>query len=219
MNFEKWQLLKQLLPFATLETLYMVFGSALFGTLIGFPLGLVLFETKRGWFYGALSTLVNIGRGIPFAILLIAVIPFTRFLIGSSLGTTASIVPLTLAAAPFFARLTEAALTAIPIGLQEAACVMGATRFQIVRGVLFPEALPALIRAETLLLVNLIGYSAMAGLVGGGGLGKVAIQYGYQRFNPLLMMTTLVLLLALVQLIQSGGEAVARRLEQKRGRQ
>lgn len=201
---------------ATLETLYMVFTSAFFALLIGLPLGVILLLTK-GHSYKILGTIVNIGRSFPFAILLIALIPFTRFIIGTSLGTTASIVPLSIAAAPFIARMVEAALQGISTNLIEAATVMGSTRSQIVCKVLLPEALPTLILNYTVAIVNLVGYTAMAGLVGGGGLGAVAIQYGYQRFDGAIMFWTVVLLIVIVQLIQGVGNTWANALLRKRG--
>ena len=160
------------------------------------------FKKERPLLNQMLGMLVNIGRSIPFAILIVAIFPITRFIVGTSIGTTASIVPLTLAAAPFMARVVEGALRQIDPNIIEAALVMGSTTRQIVRKVYLPEALPALIDGITLTVVNLIGFSAMAGLVGGGGLGKVAIQYGYQRFNGFLMIVTLILLLVLVACVQ-----------------
>lgn len=202
---------------ATLETLYMVFASAFFALLIGLPLGIILFITGKGTLYKILSTLVNIGRSFPFAILLIALIPFTRWIVGSSLGTTASIVPLAIAAAPFIARLVESALQGVSTSLIEAATVMGSTKSQIICKVLLPEALPTLILNYTTAVVSLVGYTAMAGLVGGGGLGAVAIQYGYQRFDGVIMFWTVVLLIIIVQLIQWAGNSWANALLKKRG--
>lgn len=213
----------RLLPSAVFESLYMVFASLFFASLIGLPLGIILFITSKGQFkeslklYKALGTIANIGRSFPFAILMIAVIPFTRFLIGTSLGTTASIVPLSIAAAPYIARVVETALRGVGGNLIEAAIVMGSTSWQIIYKVLLPEALPALILSFTVAAVNLIGYSAMAGLVGGGGLGTVAIQYGYQRFNGTLMLWTVILLILIVQVIQLIGGKWADHLLKKRG--
>lgn len=202
---------------ATLETLYMVFVSAFFALLIGLPLGIILFISEKGTLYKVLSTIVNIGRSFPFAILLIALIPFTRWIIGTSLGTTASIVPLAIAAAPFIARLVESALQGVSSSLIEAATVMGSTTSQIICKVLLPEALPTLILNYTTAIVSLVGYTAMAGLVGGGGLGAVAIQYGYQRFDGVIMFWTVVLLIIIVQLIQWAGNSWANALLKKRG--
>lgn len=212
-----------LLLFETWNTIYMVILSAFFAFLGGLPIGIWLCVTDRGGLkenlplHKVLGVVVNIGRSIPFAILMIALIPFTRFVIGTSIGTTASIVPLTIAAIPFVARLVESALRGVSKELVEAAHVMGAKRSQIISKVLLPESLPELISAATLTLVTLIGYSAMAGLVGGGGLGRVAIQYGYQRFDGKLMVVTLVLLLLLVEVVQWGGNALVKKIRQKRG--
>jgi D-methionine transport system permease protein len=149
---------------------------------------------------------------------MVALIPFTRWIVGTSLGTTASIVPLSIAAIPFLARLVEAALKEVDKGMIEAAIVMGSTPWQIISKVLLPESLPTLILAVTTTVINLIGYSAMAGTMGGGGLGKIAIQYGYQRFNVLLMVVTVIILIILVQLIQVVGHRWARHLNLKRGK-
>jgi D-methionine transport system permease protein len=146
---------------------------------------------------------------------MVAVIPLTRLIVGTSIGTDAAIVPLTLAAIPFVARLAETALREVPSGLVEAAEAMGATPLQIITRVLLPEALPALVAAATLTLVNLIGYSAMAGAVGGGGLGDVGIRYGYQRFEPVVMVVVVVALIVLVQVVQSIGDAIARRIDRR----
>lgn len=214
----------QLLPPELGNTLYMVFASAFFGLVLGLPLGLILTITGKGklkenlLLYKILEALVNIGRSFPFAILMVALIPFTRWLIGTSLGTTASIVPLAIAAAPFLARLVETNLTEVDSHLVEAGIVMGSNTWQIIAKILLPEALPSLIASFTLTLVNLVGYSAMAGLVGGGGLGQVAIQYGYNRFNTPIMIATVALLIILVQCIQWAGNAAVYTLLKKRGK-
>ncbi len=218
-----WNLATRLLPWATVETLYMVALSTIFATLLGMPLGILLYFTDSGrlkeqrFIYRCLSAFVNVGRSFPFAILMVAVIPLTRWIVGTSLGSTASIVPLALAAAAMIARLTETALSEVPRGLVEAACVMGSTSDQILRKVLLPEALPSLILAITLTWINLIGYSAMAGLMGGGGLGQVAIQYGYQRFNSFLMTLTVLLLIVIVQISHWLGQRLAKHFFHKRG--
>lgn len=219
------QLASKIIPIELLNTLYMVAASTFFAFLIGLPLGVILTLTDRGglkesrYLNQSLGSIVNIGRSIPFAILIVAIFPFTRWIVGTSIGTTASIVPLTIAAAPFMARVVEGALKEVDKGMIEAAVVMGSTTRQIVQKIFLPEALPALISGVTLTIVNLIGYSAMAGLVGGGGLGKVAIQYGYQRFNGFLMVLTLLLLLALVETIQWLGSAVSKVIARKRGKE
>ncbi|HSX12646.1 MAG TPA: methionine ABC transporter permease [Rhabdochlamydiaceae bacterium] len=212
-----------LLLFSLGETLYMVFASIFFATLIGMPLGILLFLTKKGhlkerpMLHKILGAVVNLGRSFPFAILMVALIPVTRWIIGTSLGTTASIVPLSFAAAPFIARQVENCLNEIGREILEAAIVMGSSIGQIIYKVLLAEALPSLIQALTLTIINLIGYSAMAGLVGGGGLGTVAIQYGYQRFNGSVMFWTVILLILLVEIIQTIGSRLAARLRKKRG--
>jgi len=221
--YEQLRLAWRIVPLELLNTVYMVVGAAFFAFLIGFPLGIILRITDRDGLkpnrliYQALSVVVNIGRSIPFAILMVAIIPFTRWVVGTSVGTAASIVPLTLAAAPFIARVIESALKEIGREVIEAGIVMGATTSQIIRKVLIPEALPSIINGMTLAVVNLIGYSAMAGLVGGGGLGKVAIQYGYQRFNGFVMLVTLIILLLLVELVQWLGNALSKGVLIKRG--
>lgn len=218
-----WALAWQLLPFQTWNTLYMVFTSTFFSLIIGLPLGIILMISDkdhikpRPLLYRSLEIIVNVGRSFPFAILMVALIPFTRWIVGTSLGTTASIVPLTIAAAPFIARLVESSLKAIDKQVLEAAIVMGSSTNQIITKVLLPEALPSLIAAITLTMVNLVGYSAMAGLVGGGGLGQVAIQYGYQRFNGFIMFITVILLILLVQTIQWAGSAITKAIMRKRG--
>lgn len=223
MTPENWNLALHLLPKELVNTLYMVVFSAFFAFLIGLPLGVILTITSKNhikpnpYFYKSLELLVNIGRSFPFAILMIALIPLTRAIVGTSLGTTASIVPLTLAAAPFIARLVENSLNEVSKNILEAALVMGANTWQIITKVMIPEALPGLIQGMTLTLVNLVGLSAMAGLVGGGGLGQVAIQYGYNRFNTPIMVLTCLLLILLVQMIQLLGNYLARKIVFERG--
>lgn len=201
---------------ASWETIYMVFISSFIGIFLGLILGTFLFvsATKQignSLVYRCLSTAVNVIRSIPFIILMISVIPFTHMLVGTTIGTNAAIVPLTIAAVPFFARICESALAEVPIGLIEAAHAMGASTWQLVTKVLLPESLPALIRGATLTMIGLIGYSAMAGVVGGGGLGELAINYGYQRFDVRVMCETVVILVVLVQLIQFTGDKLASR--------
>ncbi|KGJ09566.1 ABC transporter permease (plasmid) [Paracoccus versutus] len=206
---------------ATLLTLYMVFMSAVLATLIGLPLGVFLATSRRGELFSApalntaLGLIVNATRSLPYIILIIAIMPFTRKLVGTSIGTNAAIVSLTLAAAPFIARLIETAIREVDSGLIEAARAMGATPMQIVRKVLIPEAMPGIILGLTLAVVSLIGYSAMAGTVGGGGLGDLGIRYGYQRFMPEVMLAVVVILIVLVQLVQSAGEWIAARFDKR----
>jgi D-methionine transport system permease protein len=211
------QTLLLLLLEATLQTLYMVAVAGLIATLVGLPLGVLLYVTRRKniydkpWLHKSLAALINVTRSIPFIILMIAVIPFTRLLVGTSIGTNAAIVPLALAAMPFVARIVENALVEINAGLIEAATAMGATPIQIIRKVLLPEAWPNIINGLTLTIVSLIGYSAMAGAVGGGGLGDLAIRYGYQRFDLTVMIVTIVIMIALVQTVQFGGEQLVKK--------
>ncbi|KJF92999.1 methionine ABC transporter permease [Photobacterium angustum] len=203
------------------QTLIMVFVSGLIGFVIGIPLGVILHLTKKNGLLenttvnNILGIIVNIGRSIPFIILLVAIIPFTRFVVGSSIGTAAAIVPLAVGAIPFIARLVEGALLEIPSGLVEAAQSMGATPLQIIQKVLLPEALPGIINAVTITLVTLVSYSAMAGTVGGGGLGDVGIRYGYQRFDGTVMAITVVVLIILVQIIQSVGDYLVKRFDHR----
>jgi D-methionine transport system permease protein len=206
---------------ATLDTLYMTAASALLGTLLGLPVGVLLATSGRGEVLAAplfnrlAGTVVNAARSTPFIILVVAIIPFTRLIAGTSIGTTAAIVPLTVAAAPFIARIVENAVREVDAGLIEAAQAMGASPLQIVRKVLLPEALPAIVAGLTLALVSLIGYSAMVGAVGGGGLGDLGIRYGYQRFRPEVMAIVVVLLIVLVQAVQAAGDRLARRADKR----
>ncbi len=203
---------------ATLETLTMVGISTVVASILGLPLGLLLACTDKGHILEhavinkVLGAVINIGRSIPFIILMVAIIPFTRLIAGTSIGTTAAIVPLTVAAIPFVARLVEGAIKEVDAGVIEAALSMGASPWQIISKVLIPEALPALVLALTLTAVNLIGYSAMAGAVGGGGLGDLAIRFGYQRFRGDIMLQTVTILVVLVQAIQMIGDWIARQL-------
>lgn len=213
-----------LLPLQLWNTLYMVFVAGFFALLLGLPLGIILTITDKGHIkehaviYRILEAIVNVGRSFPFAILMVALIPLTRVIVGTSLGTTASIVPLAIAAAPFIARLVETSLKEIDCQILEASIVMGSSTWQIITKVLLPEAMPSLVSAVTSMIVNLIGYSAMAGLVGGGGLGQVAIQYGYNRFNTFIMVATVILLILLVQIIQWTGGSIAAMITKKRGK-
>jgi D-methionine transport system permease protein len=201
---------------ATWETIYMVFISSFISIFLGLILGSILFVTKHKsstgitWLHRILEISVNVTRSLPFIILMIAIIPFTRLLVGTTIGSNAAIVPLTIAAIPFFARICENALAEVPHGLIEAAHAMGASTWQTVIKVLLPESLPTLIRGATLTIIGLIGYSAMAGVVGGGGLGELAINYGYQRFDVVVMLETVILLIILVQLIQVIGDVLAK---------
>ena len=207
---------------ALAETVYMVTFAALLTFVLGLAIGVTLFVTAPGglrparWVNVPLGLFVNITRSLPFLILLIVLIPLTRFIVGTSLGATAAIVPLTFGTAPFFGRLVETALREVERGKVEAAEAMGATHGEIVSKVLLPEALPALLAGVTLTLVMFVDYSAMAGAIGAGGLGTFAIKYGYQRFDTQLMVVTVVILVVIVQSIQLGGEAVVRRVARRR---
>jgi D-methionine transport system permease protein len=206
---------------AFLETLVMVAVSSGLAGVVGVPLGIVLVATSHGHILErpvlnrVLGGIVNAARSTPFIILLVAIIPLTRLLVGTAIGTAAAIVPLTIAAIPFVARLAETALREVDHGLIEAAQSMGASPLQIVAKVLVPEALPGLVATVTITVVNLIGYSAMAGAVGGGGLGDLGIRYGYQRFQPEVMIAVVVVLIVLVQGVQSVGDRLARRLNRR----
>ena len=203
------------------ETLAMTFVSGFFGFVIGLPVGVLLYVTRPGQIianaklYRTISAIVNIFRSIPFIILLVWMIPFTRVIVGTSIGLQAAIVPLTVGAAPFIARMVENALLEIPTGLIEASRAMGATPMQIVRKVLLPEALPGLVNAATITLITLVGYSAMGGAVGAGGLGQIGYQYGFIGYNATVMNTVLVLLVILVYLIQFAGDRIVRAVTRK----
>ena len=200
------------------ETGYMVVASTVLASLIGIPLGIILTVTRNGHILpnavinSVLGVIVNATRSTPFIILMVAIIPLTRMLVGSSIGTTAAIVPLTISAAPFIARVIESSLLEIDHGVIEAAQSMGASPMQIIYKVLLPEALHSIVLGITLAVIALIGYSAMAGVLGGGGLGDLAIRYGYQRFQPDVMIVTVVILILMVQLIQFIGETLSKKL-------
>ena len=204
-----------------IETLWMVGVSAALGTLLGLPIGVLLVVTDRQGllehlpFNRVLGVIANAVRSTPFIILLVAVITFTRWVVGTSIGTAAAIVPLTIAAIPFIARLVETALREVDRGLIEALLAMGATPWQVIRTALIPEAMPGIVAGLTITLVSLIGHSAMAGAVGGGGLGDLGIRYGYQRFLPDVMALVVVVLIVLVQIVQSAGDRLVRRLSHR----
>lgn len=199
----------------------MVAVATIIGGIIGIPLGITLVTTSKGhilenrFINQILGTIVNIIRSIPFIILMVAIIPLTRLIAGTSIGTTAACVPLTIVAIPFLSRLVETSIRDVDFGLVEAAESMGATPFQLIRKVLIPEALPTIINNITVLIVNLIGASAMAGAIGGGGLGDIAIRYGYQRFRPDVMLATIIILIVVVNVIQAGGDFASRKKNKK----
>jgi len=215
---EYWVWLMQLIPGALGETIYMVVASTVIAYLIGLPLGVLLVITSEGhilpnpWVERILGTIINIFRSIPFIILMVALIPVTTFIVGTSIGTTAAIVPLVFAASPFVARLVETSLKEIPYGMIEAALSMGASPGQIITKVLLPEAKGSLILGAALTTINIIAYTAMAGAIGGGGLGDVAIQYGYYRYRSDVMIITIIILVIIVQAVQSLGNYLARKM-------
>lgn len=203
------------------ETIYMVIISMAISTAIGVPLGVLLHVTARGGILDApmvnrfVGGIVNAVRSIPFIILMVAIIPLTRLIVGSAIGTTAAMVPLVIASVPFIGRQVETSLREVPHGLVEAALAMGATPMQIITRVLLPESMPGIVSQLTTVIIALVGESAMAGAIGGGGLGDLAIRYGYQRFRPDIMIATVVILIVLVQLVQFAGNALAARLNKR----
>jgi len=211
----------ELLLKGTWETIIMTFLSGFFGFLLGLPTGILLFLTRKNQILEqpvlnrVLSVLVNIFRSIPFIILIVWMIPFTRAIVGTSIGVSAALVPLSIGAAPFIARLVENSLLGLPSGLIEAARALGATPFQIVYKVLLPEALPSLINAASITLITLVGYSAMGGAVGAGGLGQVGYQYGYIGYDAVTMNSVLALLVILVFLIQFAGDTLSKRFDHR----
>jgi D-methionine transport system permease protein len=204
------------------ETIVMTFVSGFFGFLLGLPTGVLLFLTRKGQVLEnrlvnrLVSVIVNIFRSIPFIILIVWMIPFTRMLVGTSIGVLAALVPLSIGAAPFIARMVENSLMEVPHGLIEAARALGATPTQIVRKVLLPEALPSLVNGASITLIALVGYSAMGGAVGAGGLGQIGYQYGYVGYDVVVMNTVLVLLVGLVFLIQITGHYIAAKVDHKK---
>jgi D-methionine transport system permease protein len=212
-----WMILRGLL-----ETIVMTFVSGFFGFVLGLPTGVLLFVTRSEQILEnrilnrIISILVNIFRSIPFIILIVWMIPFTRALVGTSIGVEAALVPLSIGAAPFIARMVESSLVEIPHGLIEAARSMGATPLQIVLKVLLPEALPSIISAASITLITLVGYSAMGGAVGAGGLGQIGYQYGYVGYDITVMNTVLVLLVIIVFLIQVSGDLIAKKVDHRK---
>lgn len=209
-----------ILPSLT-ETLYMVFFSAIFSILLGFPLGILLVVSEKGSIWekpllnNILNSIINLLRSFPFLILMILLFPLSKLLIGKTIGTTATIVPLSIAAAPFVARVMESSLKEVDRGVIELSLSMGATTPQIITKVLLPEALPSIIHGVTLTIINLIGYSAMAGSIGGGGLGDLAIRFGLYRFQTDVMVASVIVIVILVQFVQFIGNTLARVLNMK----
>lgn len=217
-------MLAEIIPLLTKalgETIYMVVVSMAIASIIGVPLGVLLHTTAKGQILEnicinqTIGSIVNAVRSIPFIILMVAIIPLTRFLVGSAIGTTAAIVPLVIASIPFIGRQVETSLKEVPAGLVEAAQAMGATPFQIISKVLLPEAMPGIVSQLTTVIIALVGESAMAGAIGGGGLGDLAIRYGYQRFRPEVMLATVVVLIILVQAVQFAGNRLAKKLDKR----
>lgn len=221
LNLGQYSKMADLLTNATLETLYMVGASSAISIVFGVPLGVLLLITSKGYFfenlvfYRILGTIVNALRSIPFIILMVAITPITKFIVGTSIGTTAVIVPLVVGTIPFTGRLVETSLRTVSTGLIEAATSMGATPRQIVTRVLLPEALPELIQNFTITVIVIIGCSAMAGAIGGGGLGDVAIRYGYMRFRLDMMIATVLILIVMVQLVQFIGDYLTRKVDHR----
>lgn len=208
---------------ATLQTLAMVFSATFFSLLLGFPLGILLCISDpstgispKPIVFKVLTRIVNVLRSFPFIILMILIFPLSRIIIGTSIGTSASVIPLSIAAAPFVARIIETALKEVDPGLVQAARAIGSTKLQIIFKVLIPEALPSLVAGVTLTIINIIGYSAMAGAIGGGGLGDLAIRYGYQRFRTDIMIASVLVILVLVEIIQFFGTRISNNLMKKR---
>ena len=203
------------------ETIYMVAVSMAIASVLGIPLGVLLHTTSRGQILESpalnriIGAIVNAIRSIPFIILMVAIIPLTRLLVGSAIGTTAAMVPLVIASVPFIGRQVETSLKEVPYGLVEAALAMGATPCQIIWHVLLPEAMSSITAQLTTVIISLVGESAMAGAIGGGGLGDLAIRYGYQRFRPEIMLATVVILIILVQAVQFASNTLAKRLDKK----
>ncbi len=203
------------------ETVFMTVTAGIFGFLLGLPTGIILFLTRQGqvlenrMLNNVISVVINIFRAIPFIILIVWMIPFTRVVVGTSIGVSAALVPLSVGAAPFIARMVENSLIEVPAGLIEAARAMGATPMQIVCKVLLPEALPSLVNVASITLIMLVGYSAMGGAVGAGGLGQIGYQYGYIGYDAVIMNIVLVLLIGLVFVIQFLGDRLSKRVDHR----
>ena len=209
-------ILKHDIPAAIFETLYVTLIATFFAFVIGLPLGVLLVVGDKGgvlplpkWLMKLLNVIVNLLRSVPFIILIVVVFPLTRLIVGTTIGSVASIVPLVIAAFPFVARLVESSLREVNPNIIEAAQSMGATPFQIITKVMIPESIPSLISNATIAVTTILGYTAMSGAIGGGGLGNIAIMYGYQRYNYMVILIAVVLLIILVQVFQSAGTALS----------
>ena len=209
-------ILKHDIPGAVLETLYVTLIATIFAFVIGLPLGVLLVVGDKGgilpipkWLMKVLNVIVNLLRSVPFIILIVVVFPLTRLIVGTTIGSVASIVPLVIAAFPFVARLVESSLREVNPNIIEAAQSMGATPFQIITKVMIPESVPSLVSNATIAVTTILGYTAMSGAIGGGGLGNIAIMYGYMRYNYMVILIAVVLLIVLVQVFQSAGTAIS----------
>ena len=219
---EAWRIMQSEFLMATWETIYVTLLSTLFSIILGLPLGVLLVVGEKdgvlplpAWLLQTLNVVINLLRSIPFLILMILVFPLTRLIVGTVVGTTASIIPLVIAAFPFVARLTETSLREVSPNTIEMAQSMGASPFQIIAKVLIPESVPSLISNATIAVTTILGYSAMSGIIGGGGLGKIAINYGYYRYKYLIMFAAVVLLIVLVQIFQSVGTRLAAKSDKR----
>ena len=217
-----WEIVRSQFPLVLWETVYVTVLATAFAFLLGLPLGVLLvtgdaggIRPLTGWLMKLINTVINLLRSIPFLILMILVFPLTRLLVGTVVGTTASIVPLVIAAFPFVARLAESSMREINPNLIEMAQSMGASPFQIVRKVLLPESVPSLLSNATIAITTILGYSAMSGIIGGGGLGKIAINYGYYRYKTLIMIMAVILLIIIVQVFQSVGDHLAKKSDKR----
>lgn len=218
-----WKILSEEVPYAIFETLYVTLLATLMAVVIGLPLGVLLVAGEKGgvlplpkWLLSTLNVVINLLRSIPFLILMILVIPLTRIIVGTSVGTMASVVPLVIAAFPFVARLVESSLREVDSNIIEAAQSMGATPMQIICKVIIPESVPSLISNLTIAITTILGYSAMSGALGAGGLGKIAINYGYYRYQTLIMFIAVILLILMVQGLQMLGTYLASRLDKRK---
>lgn len=219
---QAWEIIRTEVPFAIWETFYATILATAFAILIGLPLGVLLVVGEKGgilplptWLMKTLNVIINLLRSVPFLLMIVLVLPLTRLLIGTSVGTVASVVPLTIAAFPFVARLVESSLRELDPNVIEAAQSMGATPFQIIVKVMIPESVPSLISNFTIAITTILGYTAMSGAIGGGGLGKVALNYGYYRYKYLVMLIAVILLILMVQLFQTVGTFLATRSDKR----
>ena len=203
------------------QTLYMTLFSALLAYILGLPIGVALYVTDKNGLHPmkgvntVLGAVVNVVRSVPFIILLITVLPFTQWLLGTTLGASATVVPLVICAAPFIGRMVEGSLSEVPAGVIEAARAMGTSNFKIIFKTLIPEAMPSLVNGATITVTTILGYTAMAGYVGGGGLGAIAINYGYYRYNTPVMLVTVALMVIIVQLFQMTGSFIGRKIDKR----